>query len=273
MKFDFIRDVGLFNWVVRTVVRQFNKRILRRAHFMRLPTGDQFRIPRVSQFGSEAYVTNADVDWGAEALLYKMLEGRGCFLDIGANIGYYSIYMRQKATRVFAFEPDPRMLQGLEYNIRDHPSVELVVAAVGETDGTASFTLAEHGELSHFSCDGDGEQIVVQMVSVDSFVSERALAVEAIKTDVEGFDIAVLKGASNTLRAQRPIVLTEAEPTQELLHFADEIDYAVFCFVRDKTTRVKSFVEFKFVSGDQATKMLFLLANEAVDRLISLAES
>jgi hypothetical protein len=53
-------------------VRQFYKRVLRRDLRMKLPTGLPIVLPRSSQFGSEAYVTNANVDLGAEALLARM---------------------------------------------------------------------------------------------------------------------------------------------------------------------------------------------------------
>ena len=110
----FIRDVGPLRWAWRTARRQFYKRILCRDHRMQLPTGQWMTLPIVDHFASEAFITNADVDWGSEQLLFSLLGGKGAFLDIGAHIGYYSLYMLPRVEAVYAFEPDPRVRALLE---------------------------------------------------------------------------------------------------------------------------------------------------------------
>jgi hypothetical protein len=63
---------------------------------------------------AKPFVTNADVDWGSEQLLFRLLSGKGAFLDVGAHIGYYSLYMLPRVETVDAFEPDPRVRALLE---------------------------------------------------------------------------------------------------------------------------------------------------------------
>jgi len=105
----FIRQVGVAKWAFRTAIRQFYKRILRRNITMRLPTGEQFVVPRDNQHGSEVFVTNGNIDWGSERLLYKIFPVGGTFLDVGAHIGYYAVYMRPKAAVIHCCEADPRI--------------------------------------------------------------------------------------------------------------------------------------------------------------------
>src|ERR1039458_4812003 len=84
----FIKEVGLLRWASRTAIRQFYKRIIKRDHRMRLPTGEWINLPISDRSASEAFVTNADVDWGREKLLASLLSRKGVFLDVGAHIGY-----------------------------------------------------------------------------------------------------------------------------------------------------------------------------------------
>jgi hypothetical protein len=78
-------------WVVRKFIREFAKRVLKQDNFLCLPTGLMIRLPKENLFSSDVFVTNCDINWGAEGLLAKNLEQDGVFLDIGAHIGYYSL--------------------------------------------------------------------------------------------------------------------------------------------------------------------------------------
>lgn len=273
MNRTFIKEVGQGKWLVRTLVRQANKRFLRRDQLTTLPNGAPFCLPRHSAFASEIYITRADVDWGSEALLRRMLNGRGCFLDVGANIGYYAVYMHDKVDRTFAFEPDPRSLPALRVNVTRHANIEIVPAAVSDTPRQVEFMLEEQGEVSHIAQDGSppsGRTLRVDAISIDSFVESRKIEVAAIKTDVEGHDFHVLEGASRTIAKQRPLILTEAEPTPALFSLASSADYAVYAYVRDPQTRKKQFAAVELDSA-QCTKMLFLTPAERAQQLLAAA--
>src|SRR5262245_13382224 len=61
-------------------------------------------------------------------------------IDVGANIGYYTLLFAQKVGqrgRVFAFEPDPENFELLEHNVRQngYDNVVLVNKAVAEKTG------------------------------------------------------------------------------------------------------------------------------------------
>lgn len=267
MNIAFIREVGSARWVLRTFRRQLQKRVLRRAHTIVLPTGNRFGLPIDSSFASEVFVTGGDVDWGSEALLARMLIGTGCFLDIGANIGYYAVYFAPLVERVFAFEPDPRPRERLTANVAALPTVEAVALAAGRTSGSGVFALASRSELSHIA-GPDEPGVAVAVVSLDDFVIERAIRVAAIKTDVEGFDLDVLRGAVTILRDHRPLVLSELQPGPDVDAFARSIGYDVFAFARDRRSRVRSFVKVDETNPAHLTfKMLFLVPRERAEEL------
>lgn len=270
---DFIREVGPLRWAKRTAVRQFYKRVLHCDHWMLLPTGEWLLLPIADHFASEAFITGADVDWGSEALFFSMLRSQGTFLDVGAHIGYYSMYMLPRVTEVFSFEPDPRVREMLEMNIAGRRNVHVIPWAAGARPGRARFTMERDSEISHMAKEGDdpGNQITVDVVTLDTFVKKRMLAVEGIKIDVEGHDTEVIEGGLFLLAGQEPLVLTEATPDAKLFRLMRKVGYRVFAFVRQPLTRKKRFVELVAdgpVPG--VTKMLFLVPGRLVEEFVRL---
>jgi FkbM family methyltransferase len=266
--------VGPLRWAWRTAVRQYYKRIVKRDHAMQLPTGEWMNLPIQDHFASEAFITNGDVDWGSEALLASLLNRNGAFLDVGAHIGYYSLYVWPLVREVYSFEPDPRVCSLLESNVGGKDNVLVIPWAVGATKGRARFTLERDAEVSHLAAEGEdaANQIVVEVVTIDEFVRSRGLTVEAIKIDVEGHDAEVIQGALGVLKQQQPLVLTEARPDASLFDLARVVTYRVFAFVRHPRTRRKWMAE---LIADQAipgeTKMLFLVPERLVGVFIRLA--
>lgn len=209
---------------------------------------------------------------GGEVLLKKMLTGRGVFLDIGAHIGYYSLYFLPIATAIYSFEPDPRVRVHLEANLKGKTKVEIVPSAVGAAAGKASFTQEADAAFSHLTAGGEGSgvgQIEVNVVTVDGFVAERGIEVEAIKIDAEDHDIEVLMGSTRVLKEQRPIVLTEAPLEETLFELMRGVGYRVFGNVRPPNPADEHFMEFGVgLPVDGRTKMLFLVPVERADELV-----
>jgi FkbM family methyltransferase len=270
----FIKEVGPLRWLWRTAIRQYYKRIARRDHTMRLPTGEWMTLPISDRFATEAFITQGDVDWGSEALLVSMLNREGVFLDVGAHIGYYSLYVLPRVLEVYSFEPDPRVRVLLEKNVSGRPNISVLPWAVGARQGRARFTLEEHSEVSHLSAEGEesSKQVVVEVITIDEFVRLGGLPVEAIKIDVEGHDTEVIKGALNVLAEQQPLVLTEARPDAVLFALTGRVEYRVFAYVRQPKTRKKWLAElFSNLPIPGETKMLFLVPERLAEKFAKLS--
>ena len=120
------------------------------------------------------------------------------FLDIGANIGGYSIWAAELGADVIALEPAEDTFRILTDNIElnDYP-ITAIQAAAGATCGTANFTTG-HDALNRLSPQGAAE---VKVVTIDSVIGDRV--VSGMKIDVEGFEMDVLRGSQRALHERR----------------------------------------------------------------------
>lgn len=154
------------------------------------------------------------------------------FMDIGANIGYYSIMagVVNPTLKVFAFDPSPGPFHYLEQNIRLNrlSHVKAFQMAVSNENGSFSFhvaksikynylkfnTLGGSGHLSHVRENQTKNQITVKAQKLDDFVEEKQIVhVDLIKIDVEEAEHLVLEGAHHTILKFRPIIVCEVFST------------------------------------------------------------
>ena len=145
-------------------------------------------------------------------------------LDVGANIGYFSLLMAvlAPAGQVHAFEPVPFNLQLLQVNaqLNGLSNLQAYPYAVGEVPGKLAFTVAEDSAYSSFLDTGRkpiDKTIEVVVTPIDQFCEDlKLLRVDVLKVDTEGAEPRVLAGASNLLgdrdRQPRFVILELFEP-------------------------------------------------------------
>lgn len=121
------------------------------------------------------------------------------FVDVGSNIGIYSLFALDLGAEVVACEPDARnyarLLENLELNQYE---AETHNVAVADRPGTLRLTQGLDS-LNHLVFDGSG--VEVRAMTLDDIVGERRVA--GLKIDVEGAERLVLDGASRLLTSQR----------------------------------------------------------------------
>ncbi len=140
--------------------------------------------------------------------------GPGLFLDVGANIGSYSVLAAKVGgASVIALEPVPDTFDKLTRNllingIQDR--VEANRAAVGDAPGSLSFSADRDTMNQVVGADYNGASIQVQVVTLDELL--RGRTAQVWKVDVEGFERQVLAGASQALAdPDVALVLLEGE--------------------------------------------------------------
>jgi FkbM family methyltransferase len=146
--------------------------------------------------------------------LRRLLFPGAYFVDCGANLGYFALNAwRLVGTggRVDAFEPDQLNRARLEINIRRNGAAAVVVhpLAVSSEPGEIAFyhpTGPEnHGQASGYEqLVVGGQRSIVRAVRLDD-VCDRVP--DLIKIDIEGAELAALRGASRLIRSERPPAL------------------------------------------------------------------
>lgn len=137
--------------------------------------------------------------------------------DIGANIGWYSAHtavMDPKAT-VVAFEPVPASFDSLRRTVDRNGLVNVTIENVAVSDHTEGLVLMVDPTIAgaasaHPTISLDHpEKVRVPSVTLDGYAARHGSRFDAIKLDVEGGELAVLRGAEQVLRTDRPLVLCE----------------------------------------------------------------
>ena len=148
-----------------------------------------------------------------------MLPASGIFLDIGANIGYHALCAAKKLQdggQVIAFEPSPETFRHLQEHIALNKFTNITAVQKGISDKTTTaafyFSGKENTGSSGLSPSGEfsGQSITVELVNGDEWLQQHNITnIDAVKIDVEGHEMQVLKGLSQTLQQNRPVIMIE----------------------------------------------------------------
>lgn len=147
-------------------------------------------------------------------LLKDNLRSGQTFVDIGANIGYYTLLAARivgPQGRVFAFEPDPDNFQLLKKNVETngYSNVVLVPKAVSNHTGQTLLYLNPLNRGDHRLYDSsDGRRsISVELITLDDFFKVLEPTVHFIKMDIQGSEAAALTGMKKLLQLNSKIKL------------------------------------------------------------------
>lgn len=154
----------------------------------------------------------------------RLLAGRpaAAVWDVGANVGLWSLWLSAvaPAAELRAFEPDPANLALLRLN-RERNGLAWAIRPVGLSDreGPAPFyTDPVTGATGSVEAGADwigrhygaGREVATaELTTIDAEVSRGARPPDLLKIDVEGHELAVLRGGLGTLRAHRPALIVE----------------------------------------------------------------
>lgn len=135
-------------------------------------------------------------------------------LDVGANIGVTSIIAATALPRcsVMAFEPGEQNYRFLQKNISaNHLSgIEAIRCAVGDRN-LDHVGFAENSAWGCIDPNRSAHSEDPPCITIDSYLQGQSNlgSISAIKVDVEGFELNVLKGAKNTIRSHSPLFYLE----------------------------------------------------------------
>ena len=166
--------------------------------------------------------------------VHQMIGPGMTVLDVGANIGYYTLQFSQLAGptgRVIAFEPSTRFNQRLRDHLRRNHCENVTVVDCGLADGAKQLPLFGGGDSATLGWHDDARQPVaketVALRSLDDWLEANPQPqIHFIKVDIDGAEPLFVRGARQTLSRFRPILLMEFMQLGLLEFGSDVLDLA-----------------------------------------------
>jgi FkbM family methyltransferase len=133
--------------------------------------------------------------------LLNNLENKHVFLDIGSNIGYYSLLLKQRIAegRIISIEADKYNFERLIRHVKlNSLNIECYNLAISDISGKAFFKINTNGNRggSGIVTSNDGSDMVkeVDCLTLSDFISRNNIdRIDGMKIDIEGYEYPVLK--------------------------------------------------------------------------------
>ncbi len=152
------------------------------------------------------------------------LPDNGTFIDIGANIGLFSLYVhwQKPGSTIHAFEPHPRNIACLKRSCEAnriqqiHPHASAIGDQVGELElffnDTDSGGHSAYRSMIEDHLGSQPKSARVPLTTLDAFADEQRLArVDVIKIDTQGGEASAIRGAKRTFARFKPALLIEID--------------------------------------------------------------
>lgn len=160
-------------------------------------------------------------------IFLELIKVSGVFIDIGANIGYYSLLaaaVNQKA-KIISFEPATGPCYYLTKNVSRNNFQNITVEAVALSNfiGNIEFYEVQNQKYTYlkYNLSGEGnagsitegrnfKRIIVPTITLDEYANKHNVKnIDLIKMDTEGTENTILIGASEVITKYRPIIICE----------------------------------------------------------------
>jgi len=165
---------------------------------------------------------------GAFNSIMKHISAKGLLIDIGANEGYSSLRLSKALPRqhIISLEASPGTFALLGRNIKLNNLTNITtlnLAASDIDDKVVSMAIScnyyrSHGSLNNKFTHKSSDTEEAHTITIDTLLKRVASkdSVSFIKIDVEGHEINVLNGASQTIQSYRPVTLLECQSSSIL---------------------------------------------------------
>ena len=191
---------------------------------IRMRDGSLMRLDVRSRTEAWAYWTG-EYDAAIISRLRTCLTPGSVVLDVGANVGFYSIALgnalKSLGGRLFAFEPVPSNMRRIEEAVVLNDLDETVRAfnvALGDEEGSIDMFMEDDNGartgnaimVTKSVADEIVQNVSARMTRLDTFAAEQHIdSCRLIKIDIEGAEVMFLRGATRFLAAHRPIIYGE----------------------------------------------------------------
>jgi FkbM family methyltransferase len=206
------------------------------------------------KFNAGAY--NLDTALGTyempvQETLAQYLKLGDIFYDIGANVGFFTIVAAKlvgSSGQVYAFEPEAENMATLQHNARINgfTHINAIAKAVSRTTGQGELLLADYcggHTLAKVGSRSAARNVVsIDVISIDDLLSQNEIEPpQFVKIDVEGAEIDVLYGMTQTIQEYQPIILYEVDDRNKEIMLSKREEIA--SFLREYGYEVKDLVD------------------------------
>ena len=217
-------------------------------------------------------------------ILFRLVQPGMNVLDIGANVGWYSLLIAKKVhgCNVYAFEPLPATFRSLKANVEANgfPNIRVFNFGLSDQDKQIPFYFAPEisGAASGANIlgwDTVGE-VVCRVRPLDEVWRELSVRVDFIKCDVEGAELFVFRGGMKCITSDHPIILSEmlrkwsakfGYHPNEIISLLEGVGYSCYAIAGSRLTRLVRMDE-----RTEATNFVFLHSKNHSDLIAQLAK-
>jgi len=144
-------------------------------------------------------------------LMLRQVNSGSIVVDVGANIGYYTLLLAQKCRKVYAIEPEKNNFEILAKNVAENnlDNVVLLNVAAGSRSETRRLVRDEDNFGNHRLSSGKGN--IVEVVKLDEILKDEQ-KIDLIKIDTQGWEPEVIMGAIKIIARDSPTLFLEYWP-------------------------------------------------------------
>ncbi|WGD33727.1 FkbM family methyltransferase [Olleya sp. YS] len=259
---------------INFIFRKINKLLGKFIPNIKLPPSGIIKIKTTSgilkiETNQTSYLTQLLYWKGYKKFEYSVIfedlvKNKRTFLDIGSNIGYYSLLAGQSnpKIKIYAFEPAIGPKYYLDKNIelnKFENQIKTFDVALSNSIGVIDFYEVENVKYKNlkYNLAGEGNtgtktksrnfiKREVSTTTLDKFVKQNNIKnIDIIKLDTEGTEIEILNNGKNTIIENQPIVICETlfnTIEKELEDFFKPLNYLIFNHKNKNLTKVTSIV-------------------------------
>lgn len=263
---------------------QLYKRITHRHLDIQLLQNIKLRCYPDSQSASAAIYCGL-YDYHEMNFLLRYLRDEDSFLDIGANIGIYTLLAASKikSGTIYSFEALPTNYLRLEENIKLNNFTQVKPLSIAIADSVGSVTISNNTKsdstafITTNTQDTTAESLQIPSSTLDNLLQNENLShLTLAKMDIEGAEILALKGATSLLQQQRPHVwilellngVNHGYRKQDIVKLLQDYGYSLYHYNADTNQLQSITLEY------QRSNNVFAIANSALDFVrLRLSES
>jgi FkbM family methyltransferase len=283
----FIRSISLLNWCFRRIIKwnysiakklfKFNSEhlIMSGTENIKLPNGSQFKIfskgddfipNQLFWHGYNGYEKSIEV-------FYQISLFSSIIIDIGANIGYYSLVAAaaNPKSKVYAFEPVDRIRKRFEKQIEINKFQNIYIdkRVVSNYNGEIPFFIPIGNNMVFAASVKKGwvsqvEEEILDCITLDSyFINNNFGKIDLVKMDCEFHEFEILQGMKDIIKNDEPAILMEV-----LMPEADGVKGLIenSCYVETLEQLIKEFGYFPYLIYQGALMKISKLEYNKFDR-------